>query len=81
MAENTGLHIGENSPEHVAFKLMELVARVERRTMLGYKQDQLNDGWSEADRKWILDTYNECIEAAKGFRDKPTRWPSEPEKR
>jgi hypothetical protein len=77
MSEKTEVRLGGASPEEIAFKLLMLVAKTERRSMEGYKQADLNEGWTEANRKWILDTYNECIEAAKGYRGKPKQWPSE----
>lgn len=61
MAENTVVHIGENSPEQVAFKLMQEVASVEGKDMFSH-------GKTPADRKWILDTYTECLRAVRGFR-------------
>ena len=35
MADNTVVHIGENSPEQVAFKLMEKVANAEDKHFIG----------------------------------------------
>ncbi|MCK1729696.1 hypothetical protein [Bradyrhizobium sp. 142] len=58
------VHIGENSPEQVAYKLMERVADVERKSF----HNQPSSGWTTADRNWILDTYAECFQAAKGKR-------------
>ncbi len=48
---STTVHIGENSPEEVAHKLMHEIAKVE-----GLNLYQARDG-KTADRKWILDTY------------------------
>lgn len=59
------VHIGENSPEQVAYKLMGHIADVERKSI---HQSQPTGGWTAADRKWILDTYAECLQAAKGYR-------------
>jgi hypothetical protein len=50
MAVDTVVHIGENSPEQVAFKLFHEVASAEA-------------GRAQIDRKWILDTYAECLMA------------------
>jgi hypothetical protein len=50
MADNIIVHIGENSPEQVAYKLMERVMAIE-----GKQGTQLN-------RKYVLDTYAECLE-------------------
>lgn len=77
MADQPIVHIGENSPEQVALKLLEMVARVEQRSMSGADQSSLKGGWQKADRKWIMDTYSECLEAVKGYRTKPTTWASE----
>jgi hypothetical protein len=55
MADAPVVHIGENSPEQVAFNLMKAVLIAEK---------QLNS----ADRKTILDTYSECLDAVKGAR-------------
>ena len=56
MADQPVVHIGENSPEQVAFKLMELIARVERKSFF----PEPSRGDTAADRQWILDTYAEC---------------------
>lgn len=48
-------------PEEVAYKLLLQIARSENK---GAPNDRLQD----ADRKWILDTYAECLEAVKGKR-------------
>jgi hypothetical protein len=55
------VHIGENSPEQVAHKLMHEIANVEKRELYGH-------GDNPADRSWILDTYAECIKAVRGHR-------------
>lgn len=46
-SDDNVVHIGENSPEQVAYKLMELV--------LGYEQH------GRLTREIILDTYAECL--------------------
>ena len=61
MADNTAVHIGENSPEQVAYKLMERVASAEDKHFIGSNKN--------TDRAWILDTYTECFQAVKGYRD------------
>jgi hypothetical protein len=62
MATSTSatVHIGENSPEHVAYRLMHDVAMVERRA---FHRDELASGWAAADREWIFKTYRECLYA------------------
>jgi hypothetical protein len=59
------VHIGENSPEQVAYKQMLEIANVERKTL---HASAPSSGWTAADRKWILDTYAECLRAATGLR-------------
>ncbi|MEQ8902388.1 MAG: hypothetical protein RID11_03800 [Roseovarius sp.] len=61
MSDNTVVHIGENSPEHVAFNLMKEIASVEGRELYSH-------GSNPANRKWVLDTYAECLKAVRGFR-------------
>jgi hypothetical protein len=51
MVDQPAFQVGENSPEYVAFRLLERIAMVENR---GF-----NAGG--ADRNWILDTYAECL--------------------
>ncbi|MCK1306454.1 MULTISPECIES: hypothetical protein [unclassified Bradyrhizobium] len=60
------VHIGENSPEKVAYVLMERIAQIERKSL--HDPNPSTSGWTGADRKWLLDTYAECLNAAKGFR-------------
>lgn len=59
MADNNVVHIGENSPEQVAFKLLIEIAKAE-----GKKPFSV----IEADREYILDTYAEALKAVKGQR-------------
>lgn len=65
MTDKTVVHMGENSPEKVAFDLMELVAQVEKKSRFF---EGLKPGYVTMDRKWILDTYAECLTAVKGYR-------------
>lgn len=51
---DTVVHIGENSPEQVAFNLLHVVANIENKTLMP---------GSGVDRKWVLDTYAECLNA------------------
>jgi hypothetical protein len=51
MAESVEIQ-GSPSVEEVAYKLMYLVAWGENIDL---------EGWAKADRKWILDTYAECL--------------------
>lgn len=60
---STTVHIGENSPEQVAYKLMELIGHAEKKG--------LHSSNFSADRKWILSTYAECLQTVK----QPYDWP------
>jgi hypothetical protein len=59
MADAPIVHIGENSPEQVAFKLLQTVAFVEKKRLTS------QNAGGDPDRKWILDTYAECIRAVR----------------
>ncbi len=50
------VHIGENSPEGVAYKLFIDIRNAE------------SNSTQTRDRAYILDTYAECLVAATGFR-------------
>lgn len=55
MADAPVVHVGENSPEEVALKLLRIIA-------LGEKMNVSTHGTgNNPDRKWILSTYGECI--------------------
>ena len=62
MADAPVVHIGENSPEQVAHTLMREIALVEQKSI---SSGQVQTGWTKADRKYILDTYAECLNAVK----------------
>ncbi len=55
--DQTVVHIGENSPEKIAYTLFHDVLSAE-----GAYNGQ------RVDRAYILDTYAECLKAAKGHR-------------
>jgi hypothetical protein len=59
--------MGENSPEQVAFKLLETIASIERKTLNHLKPESLA-GREVAQRAWVLDTYAECLQAVRGKR-------------
>ena len=61
MADQPVVHVGENSPEQVAFKLMLNIARVEGRVL----QRNPEGGQETASKEWILDTYAECLRIVK----------------
>lgn len=74
MADAPEVHIGENSPEEVAYKLLVCIAKYEKKTMYG-------PFIASADRTWLLDTYAECLETVKGHRlnsKGTTQWRSPP---
>jgi len=48
-------HIGDNSPEYVAYRLLLDIARVAKKVLTASASCQM------ADRKWILGTYSECL--------------------
>jgi hypothetical protein len=48
-------HIGDVSPEYVAYRLLLDIARVEKKALTASASCQM------ADRKWILGTYAECL--------------------
>ena len=56
------IHVGENSPEEVALKLLRYIASVERKVL---HTTTPGSGEMPADRKWILDTYAECLKAVR----------------
>lgn len=56
MSDSTVVHMGENSPEQVAFKLLQIVALNERQQLQGSAT-----ATNYPDRKWLLDTYAECL--------------------
>lgn len=60
----TVVHIGENSPEQVAWKLMMLIAALEEKKVPG-----AIGGHGAPDREWLLDTYAECLDATQGQRN------------
>lgn len=61
MADNTVVNIGENSPEHVAFKLLVEVAAAEGKNLYH------GPGGAKPDRAWLLDTYRQCRRAVAGL--------------
>lgn len=53
MADAPVVHIGENSPEQVALKLLNFIASNEKKMLSGSN--------ANADRNWILTTYARCL--------------------
>lgn len=60
----TTIHLGENSPEHVAYKLLNHIAHLESKSLNG----SIDHPERNASRKWLLDTYAECVNAVRGHR-------------
>lgn len=58
MSDPVAVHFGENSQEQVAFKLMQNIAAVEQKEFH-------RAGHNPADRKWILETYRECLRSVR----------------
>jgi len=56
MADTPEVHMGENSPEQVAYKLLLLIGNAEQKRLLGT---------TAADRDWILRTYAACLGVVK----------------
>jgi hypothetical protein len=56
---NTTVHIGENSPEQVAYRLLQDVMNAEGRSIFRTEKRE------QVDRKYLLDTYVECLKAVK----------------
>jgi hypothetical protein len=63
MSDAAVVHIGENSPEFVAFRLMERIAYSEDKRIAGSKDER-----QKPDRAWLLDTYAECLQATRALR-------------
>ena len=53
---------GDNTPEQIAFKLMERIAEVEGVSFVKGGKEKT------ATRKWILDTYAESLDAVRANR-------------
>lgn len=62
MADQSVSRGGDNTPEHVAFRLMERIAEAEGISFTRGGQDK------SATRKWILDTYAESLDAVRANR-------------
>jgi len=57
MADQTTVHFAENSPEHVAYRLMTIIAHSEKVNLVGVNIN--------SNREWILKTYMQCLMAVK----------------
>src|SRR3984893_2762228 len=65
------VHIGENSPQQIAYKLLLLIAAKEGKLL----DEPSGGGHATADRKWLLDTYAECLRTVQNpsSRERPER--------
>jgi hypothetical protein len=57
---------GGHSPEDIAFKLLYAISWSENIDL---------EGWGKTDRKWILDTYAECLLAVKNPAERMAQAP------
>lgn len=58
MATGTDVTFNAESASQTAFKLMQIIADVEKRELYGH-------GKNPVDRKWVLETYDECARAVR----------------
>lgn len=65
MADPSVVYLGGHSQEQVAYMLMERIAHSEKKSLYGTG--------AAPDRKWILETYAECLATVQipGTRFKP----------
>ena len=63
MADQPIVHIGENSAEEVAYKLLKSIAASEAKQLVSTPGKK-----ADVERKWLLDTYAECLDTVKGNR-------------
>lgn len=68
MADETPVHVGENSPEFVAYKLYETIADNEHKTLTSSMV-----GEATADRAWVLSTYAECLRTVRRAHYSPDK--------
>lgn len=60
MADAPVVHVGEGSPEHIAYKLFLEIARLEDVDLAAGAS-----GTRKPDRAWIYQTYGECLRAVR----------------
>jgi hypothetical protein len=61
MSDAPVVHIGENSPEWVAYRLFQDIVHVEDKLLNTSEKNQQK----VAKRDWILQTYAECLECVR----------------
>ena len=59
MPDAPAVCVGDNSPEHIAYRLLSHVVAVEGMSL----DNKPKAGLKKANRKWILDAYAECLSA------------------
>jgi hypothetical protein len=62
MADSAVVHIGENSPQQVAYKLMKDIMLAEQMSLTGASSSA-----TRVDRKYLLTLYYECARATLGL--------------
>ena len=67
MADDPVIHLAENAPEHLAYLLLRTIASNVGKTLVSSG----TSGAASADRKWLLDTYAECLIAVKNPEKRP----------
>lgn len=60
MTDTAVVHIGENSPEEIAYRLLKTIASNEGKSLVSSM-----GGGATADRDWLLRTYAECLLAVR----------------
>jgi hypothetical protein len=65
MADASDVRIGENSAEQITYRLLLAIAAAENKTVWMGPSSAKNPA---VDRKWLLDTYAECLDAVRGHR-------------
>ena len=65
MADQPVVHIGENSPEEVAYKLFKHIVDIEAKALT---HSPPSGGRTPATREWVLSTYRDCFLTVKGHK-------------
>ncbi len=75
MADDAVVHTAGNTPEQVAYKLMHDIAAIEGKALLTATGAPASGrgGKELPDRKWLLDTYAECLLAVRNPDSRSTR--------
>jgi len=62
MSDAPVVFTGDNSPEQIAYKLLRTIASNEGKTL---EKASGVMAAASADRKWLLDTYAECLQTVR----------------